>query len=67
MVCNKEKLRGTDDKCAFENFALKLGVSIDDFFFHSNFGRVNQFVSYHYKLKTYSSLISDLNNCLKLE
>ena len=40
MVCNKEKLRGTDDKCAFENFALKLGVSTDEFFFHSNLGRI---------------------------
>lgn len=44
MVCNKEKLRGTDDKCAFENFALKVGVSTDEFLFHSNLGRLNQFV-----------------------
>ena len=67
MVCNKEKLRGADDKCAFENLALKLGVSTDEFLFHSNLGRINQFVSYHYELKTYSSLKSDRNkkdNCL---
>ena len=38
MVWNKEKLRGTDDKCAFENLALKLGVSTDGFFFSFKLG-----------------------------